>query len=112
MGGLKALFHIDEIEKWDLLLANVKNLLDSTDDQAIIEVIANSKGVLGLKKDFKLDYIIEKQYNRGVRFVACNNSLKVIGISKEEILPIVEIIEAGVKEIIEKQQEGYGYIKP
>ena len=50
MGGLKALFHIDEIEKWDLLLANVKNLLDSTDDQAIIEVIANSKGILGLKK--------------------------------------------------------------
>lgn len=44
------IFHIDEFQKWNLLLNNVKNLLLSYDNSLSsisVEVLANSEAVKG-----------------------------------------------------------------
>ena len=49
---IKAIFHIDECEKWDLLLTNVENLLKGIDiKDSQVEIVANSKAVMHYKKD-------------------------------------------------------------
>jgi intracellular sulfur oxidation DsrE/DsrF family protein len=46
----------------------------------------------------------------GVRFIACGNTMKALGWTEEDILPLAEVTEVGAAELMELQQEGYAYI--
>jgi hypothetical protein len=43
---------------------------------------------------------------------ACNNLLIGVNIQRSELLPFVNVVPIGVKELIEKQLDGFAYIKP
>lgn len=111
-----AIFHIDELSKWKLLLGNVSNLLIAIGNEDILlEVLANSEAVKYYDKNLKLDIdinIMEKLHKKGVKFVACNNALRAYKIEKINIMNFVSIVPAGVLELVERQKEGYAYIKP
>lgn len=110
---VKALFHIDEKEKWSLLLINVRNLLLSCEKEDLeIEVMANADAVEAYTEDFELSNVMRKQNAKGIRFVACDNAIKAHNMKREEILDFVELVPVGVLEIVERQQEGFAYIKP
>ncbi|UZT81288.1 DsrE family protein [Caproicibacterium sp. BJN0003] len=111
------IFHIDEFQKWKLLLNNVKNLLLSYDNESSnisVEVLANSEAVKGYIdiSDSVDKNSLEVLSQKGVTFAACNNALLAMDLSKEEIFSFVKIVPVGVRELINKQQEGYAYIKP
>jgi uncharacterized protein len=110
----KVVFHIDENEKWKLLTGNVHNLITMIDAQnAEIEIVANSAAVAMYKKNesgFKKE--LEELHTQGVRICACNNALHSMNITKAEIMEFVEVVPAGVKELIDRQADGYAYIKP
>lgn len=112
MKNVNVIFHIDEMEKWQLVLKNVSNLLNAVDAvKSNIEVLANSEAVKFYKIE-AFDKELEKLNNSGVRFTACNNALKALNIKKEALLEFIEIVPVGVLEIINKEKEGYAYIKP
>ena len=46
-----------------------------------------------------------------VKFVICEGTMKRHKVDKSQIILGVESVPDGILEIIEKQQEGYGYIK-
>ena len=109
---IKAIFHIDEIEKWNLLIGNVENLLNSLENMDYeIEILANSKAVIQYKKDND-NSKLENLSNRKVDIIACNNALNSQRITKEMLPHYVRVVPVGVKELIEKQFDGYAYIKP
>lgn len=112
----KVIFHIDEINKWKLVLRNVGNLLNGIDNEKLyIEVLANSEAVKYYVENRDSDAIInnmENLYIKGVKFVACNNALMAYEINKDNIIHFVEIVPAGVVELVKKQSIGYVYIKP
>ena len=116
MNTYKVIFHIDELSKWQLLLANVRNLITAIDNKAItIEVLANSEAVKYYDPTQDLDADINTMkslHAEGVKFVACNNAITAYGIEKDNIIGFVNIVPAGVLELVEKQSEGYAYIKP
>lgn len=74
MSEYKVIFHIDEINKWKLLLGNVSNLLNGMDKENLhIEVLANSEAVKYYDTKEDLDTYIntmESLNKKGVRFVA------------------------------------------
>lgn len=115
MTEYKVIFHIDELDKWNLLLANVSNLLEAiSDDKLNVEVLANSKAVeyyRNNKKDAKTEEM-EILNKKGVNFLACNNSLKGLGLKSYELIDFIGIVPVGVLELVDKQKEGYAYIKP
>ncbi len=111
---IKAIFHIDESFKWDLLLGNVRNVILASEPGYEVEVLANSEAV---------PFYIEASHNRylapmtelaklGVHFAVCNNSIQKFGIEPKQLAGFVEIVPVGVLEIIHKQADGYAYIKP
>ncbi len=111
----KIIFHIDEMDKWDLLLKNVTNLLLSYDGafpMAKIEVLANSEAVKGFLNDFSYFPTMDALSQDGTHFVACNHALQGMNISREQIFEFVHVVPAGVRELADKQMEGYAYIKP
>jgi uncharacterized protein len=50
--------------------------------------------------------------SKGVKFVACNNSLTSLDFKKEDLIDFINIVPVGVLELIVKQEEGYAYVKP
>jgi Uncharacterized conserved protein len=112
---VQACFHIDENSKWDLLLGNVTNLLHALDsDPFQIEVLANSEAVRLYVNDPQNRYLtrMTELAEKGVRFVACNNSLGKLGIAHGHLAAFVKVVPTGVLELVQRQDEGYAYIKP
>ena len=48
---------------------------------------------------------------KGVRFLVCENTLKSQKVSKDQLLSEVEYVPVGIAEIVEKQEQGWTYIK-
>lgn len=44
--------------------------------------------------------------------VACENTMRAKKITKEDMLPAVSYVPAGVTEIMKKQGEGWAYLRP
>ncbi|BCZ44417.1 hypothetical protein psyc5s11_04840 [Clostridium gelidum] len=114
MKTYKVIFHVDELDKWKLLLKNVSNLLDAIDvNEYSIEVLANSEAVKFYDSNFNSDIsVIENLNSNGVKFVACNNALIANKIKKEDLNYFIEVVPVGILELVIKQSEGYAYIKP
>lgn len=116
MNNLKVIFHIDDKERWNMVLSNVKNLLNEVNESEIeIEVLANANAVKNyVENEDESDSIkLMKQLSKkDVRFLACNNSINSLGLDKNELYDFVTIVPAGVLELTVKQSKGYAYIKP
>ena len=60
---IKAVFHIDETEKWKLVIGNIKNLIKAlTDTPFEIEIVANSVAVFEYKKEAVFSQLNSKNY--------------------------------------------------
>jgi len=47
-----------------------------------------------------------------VEFIACGNTMKTYNVDKKELLKGVDIVTAGIVELIERQVAGWIYIRP
>lgn len=113
---MNVIFHVDEVEKWELAIGNIKNILvygKENHDSYHIEVVANSDAVECLShRNDEYQGVMEKLSEDGVTICACHNALMKKGISNGELYSFVEVVPAGVVELAKRQQEGYSYIKP
>jgi uncharacterized protein len=108
------IFHIDENDKWEVLLHNVKNLLLACkSSEYTVEVLANGDAVASYAAaSTNIEQLMNELEKLNVTFVACNNSIHGMEINTENLLAFVKVVPTGVLELIQKQNEGYAYIKP
>ncbi len=111
---IKAIFHIDETEKWKLAIGNVRNLLKGLENEPFdLEILANSAAVAEYRRaGGAYSTELKELSDAGVRLCACRNALNGLSITPEELLDFVEVVPIGVKELIEKQLAGFAYVKP
>ncbi|MGI6678920.1 MAG: hypothetical protein ACOX2Q_07660 [Dehalobacterium sp.] len=111
MAEYKGLLHIDESKKWNLLLTNVENTLKSGEEVELV-VVANAEAVRDLAQEGDLRDRIQRQNDQGVTFAACRNALISNNIDIHSLPEFVEIVPAGIVELIKRQMGGFCYIKP
>ena len=100
-------------KKWALALNNVKNVQqDLGKDQVEIELVAYGPGLAMLKLDSEVGVRVSEAIGSGVKVVACENTMTNQKIGKDDMLPKIGYVKAGVVEIMQKQQQGYAYIRP
>lgn len=77
-----------------------------------IEVVCHGPGLDMLRSDKS---IVGKKITefaaKGIVFNACEFSMKERNVSKDQILPGISFVNAGIIYIVRKQKEGYNYIK-
>jgi uncharacterized protein len=115
MQSVKVVFHIDEVDKWSLLLANVRNLVKAVDlVSSNITVLSNAKAVLVFGDSASLNDAdsMQELASKGVEFSVCQNSLNGVGIAIDLLPEYVKVVPVGVLSLIEKQADGFAYIKP
>ena len=86
-------------------------------DRCEVVIVCYSQGIKSLlKKAYFFDKDIQKRVRSlmtyDVEFIACNNTMKTYKIDKKELLDDVEIVTAGIVELIERELRGYIYIRP
>ena len=100
-------------KKWGLALNNAKNVqTDLGKDQVEIEIVAYGPGIGMLKMDSEVGPRVAEAIKDGVTLVACENTMTNQKIAKDEMLPKISYVKAGVVEIMQKQQQGYAYLRP
>lgn len=116
---MRVIFHVDELEKWQLTLSNVNNLLTYAKEQqevAEIIILANSVAVSALSSEGAIKNNIEEQLQsllaNHVGIAACRNALKKENIEESTLITNVNVVPAGVAELVKKQAEGFAYIRP
>jgi hypothetical protein len=94
-----------------MLMKQVSNIL-SVAPETRIEIVCHGPGLTILNASKS---IVGKQLDaassKGVDVVACQFSMKERNVSKDHLFPFVRIVEAGIIEIVDKQNEGWTYIK-
>lgn len=116
---MKILFHVDQIERWKTCLANVYNTLKYFEDHGKsgeVEILVNAIAVktltsAGAEEEGVMEEL-NHYMNKGVKVLACRNALVGQNINDEDLLQGVDITEAGIIEIAEKQAEGWAYVRP
>jgi intracellular sulfur oxidation DsrE/DsrF family protein len=80
--------------------------------EAQIEVVAHNKGMGMLeKKKSNVPAELAALQSKGVQFVACEQTLKQLKIEKTDLIPESSFVERGIIHIVERQEQGWSYIK-
>lgn len=100
-------------KKWGLALNNAKNVQTDLGKSSVeIELVAYGPGIGMLKLDSEVANRVNEAMADGVMVVACENTMTNQKISKDDMLPKIGYVKAGVVEIMQKQQQGYAYLRP
>jgi intracellular sulfur oxidation DsrE/DsrF family protein len=99
--------------KWTLALNNAKNVqTDLGEGNVDIEIVAYGPGIAMLKLDSAVGARIGEAAATGVKIEACENTMRNQKIKKADMLNGIGYVPAGVVEIIQKQQQGWAYLRP
>jgi len=115
---LRVVVHINFAKSTDqkLAMSNVENILKAAGEDGLkaeVEVVSHADGIrLVEKARTELADEVAVVINQGVRFVACQNTMRQRSIRPEDLLPGVGMVPSGAYEIVRRQQEGYSYFKP
>ncbi|MDP1682185.1 MAG: DsrE family protein [Burkholderiales bacterium] len=111
----KVIFQVSDADpkKWNLALNNAKNVqTDLGKENVEIEIVAYGPGIGMLKLDSEVGNRITEAAGSGVKVVACENTMKGQKLTKDDMLANIGYVKAGVVELMQKQQQGYAYIRP
>lgn len=111
---LKTVVHIndDDPGRQENALGNLENILNEAPNTDI-RVVCHGAGMSLLQKSkTKLADQIKALTEQGVRFLACENTMKKKAIEKNDLVESATTVPSGAVEVIRKQQEGFSYFRP
>jgi len=82
-------------------------------DQVQIVVVAYGAGMQALYA--KTSPVVDRvrslmQYD--IQFIGCGNTMETTHRTRDELIPGVEVVTAGIAEIVERQLRGWVYVRP
>jgi intracellular sulfur oxidation DsrE/DsrF family protein len=99
--------------KWNLALNNVKNVQEDLGAKNVdIELVAYGPGLGILKVDSVVGNKIADALAAGVSVIACENTMKNQKLTRDDMLPKIGYVPAGVVQLMKRQQQGWAYIRP
>ena len=99
--------------KWNLTLNNANNVQKDVGASNVdIEIVVYGPGIGMLKADSVAANRVNDALASGVKVVACENTMQAQKLAKSDMMSNIGYVKAGVTEIMQRQQEGWAYIKP
>jgi intracellular sulfur oxidation DsrE/DsrF family protein len=99
--------------RWNLALNNARNIQNDLGAANVdIELVAYGPGIGMLKSDSVVGNRVGEALAAGVKVVACENTMQAQKLSKGDMLGKIAYVPAGVVEIMQRQQQGWAYIRP
>jgi intracellular sulfur oxidation DsrE/DsrF family protein len=97
---------------WNAMLGNLEHLLQDPGDDAQLEVVAHGPGLGLLQKGGHQDLPrMQALAGQGVRFLACENTMRKKNVSKEDLLNLAGTVPSGMGWLVKRQHEGWAYLR-
>ena len=101
-----------KVADWKMTMGNIRNLISGLKpDVTEVEVVAYSQGLNLVKQGSTLAADVAALQELHVRFVACQNSMRMQHVELKDLLVGVEPVPSGIIEVVTKQEQGWAYIK-
>ncbi len=114
-GRGKVIFQVSDSDpaKWNLALNNARNVQQDLGAKNVdIEIVAYGPGIGMLKLESPVGNRVGEAIASGVAVVACENTMQNQKLTRQDMLSRIGYVKAGVVELMQKQREGYAYIRP
>ena len=111
----RVIFQVSDADpgKWNLALNNARNVQEDLGAANVdIELVAYGPGIGMLKLESAVGNRVKDAMASGVRVVACVNTMTNMKLTKNDMLPSLSYVPAGVVELMQRQRDGYAYIRP
>lgn len=108
----------DDEEEISHVLASASNVMKFYGpEKCEVAIVCYSKGIKAVMKEANFfDKTIQKRLKSlmtyDVEFIACGNTMRTYNIDKKGLLEGVDVVTAGIVELIERQVAGWTYIRP
>ena len=98
---------------WDQLFHNVDNVLTIFGGDGVqVEVVFFGKGLtMLLNKNAEYAARLKEASDKGVILAACQNSMRAMHVTTQDLFPFAAQVDSGVAELVRKQEAGWAYIK-
>lgn len=93
------------------LMRQLRNMLEAAPTMQM-EVVCHGPGMDLLMSDRSI--VVDKVQHfseRGIVFLACENTIKEKQLDRSKVLPMAGFVQAGIIHIVERQEDGWSYIK-
>lgn len=98
---------------WNLALNNIKNIQkDLGKDNVELELVAYGPGIAMLKAESEVSNRIDEAVDSGVHVMACENTMRGQKLGKADMNAKIGYVKSGVVEILQRQEQGYAYLRP
>lgn len=106
--------HLDEADpaKHEAVLRNITHLLDALGPDTVVELVTHGPGLSAVLLGSPHEEALRELLARGVRAVACANTMRQKGISGDRLVPAVGVVPAGIARLVVRQREGWSYVRP
>lgn len=99
--------------RWNMTLNNIANVqADVGAANLDVVLVAYGPGIGMLRAEALTANRVSDAIKRGVKVVACENTLTTLKVSKADMHPEIGYVPAGASEIMRRQQQGYAYLRP
>jgi intracellular sulfur oxidation DsrE/DsrF family protein len=98
---------------WNLALNNAENIQEALGKENVnIEIVTYGPGINMLKFDSEAAPRLKKASADGVALIACGTTMRKQKLTVKDLDEHIKVVPTGVIEIMNKQREGWAYIKP
>lgn len=99
--------------EWQMALINARNVRKAYGDQPMdVEIVAYGPGLKMFGKDSPLAAGLEEAAKSGVKLLVCGNTMRMTHTDRKDLSWMVQVVPSGIVEIMQKQGQGYAYVKP
>lgn len=101
-----------EVAAHQSMLGQLHNLLQYFEEKVQVEVVVHGAAwPLLLSAGNPLAEKVTVLHQRGVQWLICRNTLDSHQLEMELLLPFTRVVAAGVGHLVERQAQGWAYIK-
>jgi hypothetical protein len=111
----KVVLQVSEADpaRWNLALNNAKNIqTDLGAANVDVELVVYGPGIGMLKADSIVGNRVDEAIAAGVKVVACENTMRNQKLPPADMLSKISYVPSGVVVIMQRQQQGWAYIRP
>ncbi len=111
---LKLLVHVPDSLRAKIGLTMAQNFLKTQkgEEKLEVRVLFNAQGVtILLEGDPRLNALMEDLVKQGGEVYFCENALRNFQIEKETLPPYSKTVPAGIRALVEWQEEGFRYVR-
>ena len=102
--------YVEDLKTVEHTIGSMYNILKEYPSESLkIVVVAYGKGMRVLKKDYDKKTLerIKSLMEYDVEFIGCKNTMETMKWKESDFIDGISYTQAGIVEVIEKQQDGY-----